>query len=114
MRMDFDLGKWLRDTREDLDLTQKKVMELTGIHHKTLSGYERNFSEPDLQTLATLCRLYHVSLDDFLKIKKCEMTEAVQPGEQRLLNTWRQLPLADREDALYLLEKLADRRGKKS
>ena len=34
-----DLGRILKNTREDLDLTQLKVMELTGINHKTLSGY---------------------------------------------------------------------------
>lgn len=110
MQFDLDLGRWLQDTREDLDLTQMKVMELTGIHHKTLSSYERNRSEPDLQTLAMLCRLYRVSLDDFLKLKKEE--PAIRTGELQLLHVWRRLPPSDREDALYLLEKLANKREK--
>lgn len=108
MNHDLDLGRWLRDTREDLDLTQMKVMELTGIHHKTLSGYERNLSEPDLQTLATLCRLYRVSLDEFLRLKKAE--PVIQAGELQLLHVWRCLPTTDQEDVLFLLEKLVDKR----
>ena len=32
------LGRILKNTREDLDLTQLKVMEQTGINHNTLSG----------------------------------------------------------------------------
>lgn len=58
-----DIGKILKETREDLDLSQVKVMELTGINNKTLSGYENGVSEPDLRTLATLARLYNMSLD---------------------------------------------------
>ena len=44
-------------------------MELTGINRKSLSGYENNVAEPDLNTFATLARLYDLSADDVLEIK---------------------------------------------
>ena len=55
---------FLKATREDLDLSQIKVMELTGINNKTLSGYENNVAQPDIQTLVCLARLYGFSIDE--------------------------------------------------
>ena len=46
----------------------KQVMELTGINKKSLSGYENNVAEPDLQTFATLINLYGLSADEVLEI----------------------------------------------
>ena len=56
-----ELGYALRLARERRGLTQTQVMNLTGINNKTLSGYENNIAEPDLQTLTPLLRLYRVS-----------------------------------------------------
>ena len=68
----YDLGHILKCAREDKDLSQKKVMELTGINNKTLSGYENNVSEPDFNTLVTLFRLYDISLDELLYASSAE------------------------------------------
>lgn len=63
------IGEILRTAREDNFYTQKKVMELTGISRKTLSGYENSAAEPDLDTFARLLRLYQLSADEVLGIK---------------------------------------------
>ena len=63
------IGEILRTAREDNFYTQKKVMELTGINRKTLSGYENSVAEPDLDTFARLLRLYQLSVDEVLGIK---------------------------------------------
>ena len=63
-----ELGYALRLARERRGLTQTQVMNLTGINNKTLSGYENNIAEPDLQTLTTLLRLYRVSADRLLHL----------------------------------------------
>ena len=60
------IGEILRTAREDNFYTQKKVMELTGINRKTLSGYENSVAEPDLDTFARLLRLYQLSADEVL------------------------------------------------
>lgn len=62
----LDFGKFLKSTREDLNLTQIDVMKKTGINNKTLSGYENNVAEPDLRTLSTLAKLYGFSVDIML------------------------------------------------
>lgn len=63
-----DIGAVLKNARENKEFTQKQVMELTGINKKSLSGYENNVAEPDLQTFATLINLYGLSADEVLEI----------------------------------------------
>ena len=60
---EVDIGSFLKATREDLDMSQIKVMELTGINNKTLSGYENGVSQPDIQTFVVLAKLYGFSID---------------------------------------------------
>lgn len=57
------LGTKLRLLRERKRFTQLKVAELLGIGNKTLSDYERDVTEPDLETLKKMANLYGVSLD---------------------------------------------------
>lgn len=53
----------LRLARKAKSLTQVQVKNFTNIHNKTLSGYEKGVSEPDLDTLKTLANLYETSID---------------------------------------------------
>ena len=61
--MDNLVGNRLRMAREAKRLTQVQVKNLTNIHNKTLSGYEKGVSEPDIDTLKTLANLYETSVD---------------------------------------------------
>lgn len=60
------LGNRLRSARERKKLKQTEVKEKTGIHNKTLSGYENGVSEPDAETMRILANLYEVSTDYLL------------------------------------------------
>ena len=57
------LGDRLRIARQKAGYKQVQVKEHTQINNKTLSGYENNISEPDINTLNKLAKLYNVSLD---------------------------------------------------
>lgn len=57
------LGNRLRMAREAKRLTQVQVKQYTNIHNKTLSGYEKGVSEPDISTIKTLAKLYETSVD---------------------------------------------------
>lgn len=61
--MENTLSKRLQESRVHKKLTQIEVYKRTGIHNKTLSGYENGVSEPDSQTLSLLANLYQVSTD---------------------------------------------------
>ena len=57
------LGQRLKDARTRKNLTQIEVKKLTNINNKTLSGYENDVSEPDLETLKILADIYDISID---------------------------------------------------
>lgn len=82
------IGEILRTAREDNFYTQKKVMGLTGINRKTLSGYENSVAEPDLDTFARLLRLYQLSADEVLGIKTSTPPLAFFPFALRMKNAY--------------------------
>ena len=62
------LAQRLKLCRENKKLTQIDVYNRTGINNKTLSGYENDVSDPDLETLKILAGLYEVTTDYLLGI----------------------------------------------
>ncbi len=82
------IAKLLKDTREDLDLSQIDIMKKTGINNKSLSRYENDMTEPDIKTLAVLFRLYGLSLDDALGLKN----NMYSAEEKKLIRELRELP----------------------
>ena len=96
-----DIGRFLKSTREDLDLSQVEVMKRTGINNKTLSGYENNVAEPDLRTLASLANLYGFSIDGLLNVNsKCDLTA----NEDLLLRYYRRLSKKDKKQLIMQIK----------
>ena len=95
-----DIGEVLKNARENKEYTQKKVMELTGINKKSLSGYENNVAEPDLATFSKLAKL--------LEIKPC-LTAAVPISklDMKLLSALEALGEKRKKELLVQLEALA-------
>jgi transcriptional regulator with XRE-family HTH domain len=75
-----DLGSRLKKARENKRLTQKDVAAKFGISNGAISGYERNYRDPDSDTLAQLADLYEVSLD-WLKGRDQKESEYTLPEE---------------------------------
>lgn len=67
------LGDRLKHARERRNLKQTQVMRYTGINNKTLSGYENNISEPDLETLRNLAVCYEVDMIDLIGSNEQQM-----------------------------------------
>jgi len=57
------LGSRLKEARERKRFTQVDVAKKIGISNGTLSGYERDYRDPDTSTLRKLAALYEVSVD---------------------------------------------------
>lgn len=109
------IGEILRTAREDNFYTQKKVMELTGISRKTLSGYENSVAEPDLDTFARLLRLYQLSADEVLGIKTSP--PGIFPSsrcERKMLTLFQKFDTSHQEELLIQFQSLADYLDKKS
>lgn len=58
----------LKNTRKELNLTQKQAAEKLGISESCYGGYEQGYREPDLKTLIKICILFDVSSDYLLGI----------------------------------------------
>ena len=62
--------EYLRNLREDDDLTQREVAEILGTSQTMYARYERGANEMPVRHLITLCKYYHVSADIVLGLKK--------------------------------------------
>lgn len=62
----MSLGKKLKAEREKRKWSQKFVAEKTGITNTVLSNYERDYRDPDTDTLKRLADLYEVTTDFLL------------------------------------------------
>lgn len=62
----MSLGKKLKSEREKRRWSQKYVAEKIGITNTVLSNYERDYRDPDTETLKKLAELYEVSTDYLL------------------------------------------------
>lgn len=68
-RMDYYV-RYLRNLREDHDLTQREIAEILGTSQTMYARYERGANELPIRHLITLCRYYKVSADTVLGLKK--------------------------------------------
>jgi len=57
------LAKRLREARKKSGYNQIDAAKKLGISNGTLSGYERNYRDPDTDTLKRMADLYDVSVD---------------------------------------------------
>lgn len=60
------LGARLRKARERMGWSQTFVCQKLGISNSTLSGYERDYREPDADMISTFAEIYQVSTDYLL------------------------------------------------
>jgi transcriptional regulator with XRE-family HTH domain len=60
------IGKRLKHARERKKLSQIEAAKLLGISNGTLSGYERNYRDPDTNILEKMAVLYEVTTDYLL------------------------------------------------
>ena len=57
------LGKRLREARDMSGLNQIEASKKLGISNGTLSGYERDYRDPDTEILLKMADLYDVKMD---------------------------------------------------
>lgn len=53
----------IKDIREDADMKQVELAKLLNIAKTTLSGYERQISEPPFEILIKISQIFNVSVD---------------------------------------------------
>lgn len=61
------LGKRIKQLRTDLDLTQEKLGEMTGLDRTYISGIERGIRNPSVRNIDKLAKALKVSASDLFK-----------------------------------------------
>ena len=53
----MDIGKKIRDAREDMDLSQRDMAKLIPMNQSNYSKIERDVQEPSLEQLRRICQI---------------------------------------------------------
>ena len=75
----MDIGKKIRDAREDMDLSQYDMANLIPMNQSNYSKIERGVQEPNLEQLRKICIIlrldprYLLGLDEFESISAEDM-----------------------------------------
>ena len=88
--IDLDIGKRLKQKRQEANLTQKELADLLFVSRQTISSWEVGRTYPDLETLVKISELFATPLDDLLKedsqvIK--DIAEKVKKSERRKITS---------------------------
>ena len=75
--MNLEIANRLVALRKENNLSQEALAEKLGISRQAVSKWERAEASPDTDNLIALAKLYHVSLDELLKIHEDEDDETV-------------------------------------
>lgn len=70
--MNLEIANRLVALRKENNLSQEALAEKLGISRQAVSKWERAEASPDTDNLIALAKLYHVSLDELLKIHEDE------------------------------------------
>ena len=75
--MNLEIANRLVALRKQNNLSQEALAEKLGISRQAVSKWERAEASPDTDNLIALAKLYHISLDELLKIHEDEEDETV-------------------------------------
>lgn len=106
--------KNLRDARNEIGLTQKKLAQIVGISQQSYSDYENGRTFPDEATLVKIANALNVSTD-YLLGRTDELGSVIVPGnglrlsqdEEEVLSLYAALSPARKTDLMIYLRALS-------
>jgi len=96
------IGQRLREIRKARGLSQQDVAERMGIPQSNLSRIENGKQRLNLSVLAAVLSIYRMEMDDFFATEG--EPRGAAGGEQRVLDLYRSLDPAERQEVLEFLE----------
>ena len=102
-----DISAVLKMHEKTKEFTQETSDGTNRYQQKSLSGYENNVAEPDLQTFATLINLYGLSADEVLEITALLLLLFYFSERVPFLSTFSKLDFQHQEETLLLLRTLS-------
>ena len=74
----LEFGSKIKFFRENLGLTQKQLADMIGVTAVTITRYEQNKREPDINTLLKISTALNVSLLDIIQEKDTDSTSDLE------------------------------------
>lgn len=65
----MSIGEKIKAMRKAKGMTQKQLAEKIGVVPSTITKYEKDSLEPNLETLASLCEVLGMQFEDFLNLQ---------------------------------------------
>ena len=104
----------LIELRKFKNISQKELAKQTGITQAAISLWERGERQPNSNAILPLCRFFDVSLDyllgnsdDFGNIQHSDQKEELTPGERELIEKYRELSAAGKQQAAALIDSVS-------
>ena len=66
----MEIGKRIKELREENNMTQKNIAEILEVEPGTISKYENNMIEPNIESLKRLAETFNITIDELLKDKE--------------------------------------------
>jgi transcriptional regulator with XRE-family HTH domain len=63
----MNFGEILKELRLNANLKQSELGKMLNVRNTTVSAWEKNENEPDLNTLKRISQIFNVSIDYLLK-----------------------------------------------
>lgn len=83
----MDFGTKIRNTREDLDLSQRDMAKLIPMNQSNYSKIERGVQEPSMEQLRRICQILKLDPRYLLELGEFEMLTA---NDMKLLHDTKQ------------------------
>ena len=69
----MNIGEKIRNTREDMDLSQSDMAKLIPMNQSNYSKIERDVQEPSIEQLRRICRILNLDPRYLLELGEAEM-----------------------------------------
>lgn len=102
-----EIAAILKELRISSGKTQKEVAELLGRKQQIVGHWETGYSQPDANTLFTLCEIYNTSVDEAFGFKKENIT--ITKKDIDLLNRFHTLDSYGKETLNIVLDRELER-----
>ena len=86
--MAYEIGLRIRKFREAKNLTQKAFAKQIGVSSSRVSNWEQGTNRPDVDILASICKVLDVSPSELLDIRLSD--EELNAHERQVLLAYRQ------------------------
>lgn len=102
-----DIGSVLKELRLSSGKTQKEVAEILGRKQQIVGHWETGYSQPDANTLFTLCNIYDTTVDEAFGFKKKNVS--ITKNDIALLKRFHDLDAYGQETVSYILDRETSR-----